>query len=142
MNMPENIPDNKEEKKAVERNLDDEEFCMNNIRKILTVYFSELRALREVLKSQQDTVGELRQKLAEAQKENEEEQGRWQDAIYALLCSRVPDDKIDGKGCDSGDPLDFTLSEIAQALSHLQNESDDLRAQIATNKAARKKAEW
>jgi uncharacterized protein (UPF0335 family) len=46
----------------------------------------------------------------------DEEQARWQDAIYAVLVNRVGDDKLDGKGCDSGDPLDFTLAEIQQAF--------------------------
>lgn len=49
----------------------------------------------------------------------ETEQSRWQEAIYRLLLEVVGDDRIDGNGCDSGDPLDFTLTEIGQALSIL-----------------------
>lgn len=50
-----------------------------------------------------------------------DEIGRWQKAIYDLLRAHVPHpDSIDGGGCDSGDPLDFTLSEISQALEQLK----------------------
>lgn len=47
----------------------------------------------------------------------ETELRRWQDAIRDLLCDLTGDDgtKIDGGGCDSGDPLDLTLTEIRQA---------------------------
>ena len=48
------------------------------------------------------------------------EQGRWQDAIYKLLCAAVGEENrtlIDGAGCDSGDPLDVTLQEISQAIN-------------------------
>lgn len=49
------------------------------------------------------------------------EAGRWQDAIYEL-CKKVcrewniDEGMIDGGGCDSGDPLDLSLSEIKQAI--------------------------
>lgn len=40
---------------------------------------------------------------------------RWQDAIREKLIDLgAPDWKIDGAGCDSGDPLDFTLAEVGQ----------------------------
>ncbi len=52
---------------------------------------------------------------------------RWQDAIRDLICKNTPGADIDGGGSDSGDPLDFTLAEISQGLSHLQNEIDDLK---------------
>lgn len=42
---------------------------------------------------------------------------RWQDGIRDRLISLgVPDSIIDGAGCDSGDPLDFTLAEIDQGV--------------------------
>jgi hypothetical protein len=48
------------------------------------------------------------------------EQGRWQETIYNLVTKETgqlhPPPMIDGAGCDSGDPLDFTLSEIQQAI--------------------------
>ena len=48
------------------------------------------------------------------------EQARWQDAIRELLIemSGASDDAIDGAGCDSGDPLDLTLTEIRQAFDY------------------------
>lgn len=55
----------------------------------------------------------------------EDEQARWQKAIYDLLCSETNSEcNIDGGGCDSGDPLDFTLAEISQALAHFKNKLD------------------
>lgn len=55
----------------------------------------------------------------------EKEQGRWQKAIYELLV-KATDDSIDGGGCDSGDPLDFTLAEISQALGILKEKSESV----------------
>lgn len=53
-----------------------------------------------------------------------QEVGRWQEAIRNLLIklSGASPDDIDGSGCDSGDPLDLTLTEISQAFVHLENE--------------------
>jgi hypothetical protein len=51
-----------------------------------------------------------------------------QDAIYEL-CKRVvgPENEclIDGGGCDSGDALDFTLSEIRQAIGFVREEAGE-----------------
>ena len=70
--------------------------------------------------------------ITKLEQENERlvdtEQARWQEAIYAL-CSTVCE--VDGKGCDSGDPLDFTLTEIQQAFIHKNNQLSTLRAQLA-----------
>lgn len=49
----------------------------------------------------------------------EQEVMRWQKAIYEL-CKKYAGDSIDGGGCDSGDPLDFTLAEISQAFELLK----------------------
>lgn len=65
--------------------------------------------------------------------ERDEEIGRWQNEIYQLLCKFCPDINIDGAGSDSGDPLDFTVSEIGQALAHLQNKIDE---RLSPEKAA------
>jgi hypothetical protein len=47
-------------------------------------------------------------------------EARWQQAIYQLLRKGVPrPDLLDGSGCESGDALDVTLSEIKQALVQL-----------------------
>jgi hypothetical protein len=52
--------------------------------------------------------------------------GRWQEAIYkAILKAGCPDNVIDGAGCDSGDPLDFTLAEIAQGFNWLKDRHDE-----------------
>lgn len=54
---------------------------------------------------------------------------RWQDAIRDKMISMgVPDSKIDGAGCDSGDPLDFTLAEIGQGVGYFIDQLDELRA--------------
>jgi len=53
------------------------------------------------------------------------EQGRWQQAIYELARKRaIAPDEIDGGGCDSGDPLDLTLTEIGQVICQLENPQD------------------
>jgi len=53
----------------------------------------------------------------------DEEIGRWQKEIYALLIKESgASHKIDGAFCDSGDPLDFTLLEISQALDYLKDQ--------------------
>lgn len=55
------------------------------------------------------------------------EQARWQDAIYAALQMHVPDvaSSLDGSGCDSGDPLDVTLAEIAQAINFIKDQNHE-----------------
>lgn len=46
------------------------------------------------------------------------------DGIYEhLLLSGVPEDRIDGAGCDSGDPLDFINAEITQAINYFQEDT-------------------
>lgn len=64
--------------------------------------------------------------LEEKEAEFDTELGRWQQAIYELVkeCSGA-DSEIDGAGCDSGDPLDFTLTEIQQGFAHIQNRCYD-----------------
>lgn len=61
--------------------------------------------------------------------------GHWQDEIRGALCASVPDPhRIDGGGCDSGDPLDLTLAEVAQAVNQL---ADQVGEQIAALTAER-----
>ncbi len=69
--------------------------------------------------------------------------GRWQDEIRGALCARVPDPhRIDGGGCDSGDPLDLTLAEVAQAVNQLTDQADEqIAALTAERDAARRGAE-
>ena len=55
----------------------------------------------------------------------DKELGRWQQAIYELCRKHaIVPDCIDGGGTDSGDPLDFTLSEIGQVICQLENPQD------------------
>lgn len=51
------------------------------------------------------------------------ELARWQDQIRALVIemSGASPNDIDGSGCDSGDPLDLTLSEISQGFAHVDD---------------------
>ena len=49
----------------------------------------------------------------------EAEQTRWQERIDAILRQAVPD--VDGSGCDSGDPLDLTATEIELVINELEN---------------------
>lgn len=60
----------------------------------------------------------------ESDDEHDAELGRWQEAIRELLikASGAPADAIDGSGCDSGDPLDLTLTEISAALRYARGE--------------------
>lgn len=39
-----------------------------------------------------------------------------------LISLGVPADRIDGAGCDSGDPLDFMQAEITQAFNYLEDQ--------------------
>lgn len=56
---------------------------------------------------------------------------RWQEAIRdKLIDLGAPDWKIDGAGCDSGDPLDFTLAEVGQGAGYFVDRVDELRAAI------------
>ena len=65
----------------------------------------------------------MREKIQAVDDALDKEMGRWQDAIKDLLDKNLPDpdDDVDGSGCDSGDPLDLSLSEISQALSRWQD---------------------
>lgn len=82
-----------------------------------TVLGSFRRAAEELVAERDRLAGEVEKKDAEL----EAEQGRWQDAIYKLVCGLAPEADIDGGGCDSGDPLDLTLDEIGQGFSYWDN---------------------
>lgn len=53
---------------------------------------------------------------------------RLQDAIYALLRVEI-DEHIDGGGCDSGDPVDFTLEEVGQGVTILKQRVEDAKTE-------------
>lgn len=70
------------------------------------------------------------EQIADLQRQRDEaieaEQARWQTAIYesCVKCSGKTD--LDGSGCDSGDPLDFSTTEIEMAINHVANQRDEL----------------
>jgi len=70
------------------------------------------------------------------------ELGRWQQAIYELCRKHaIAPDCIDGGGTDSGDPLDFTLSEIGQVICQLENPQDYGGASLELERIAREIAD-
>jgi len=52
----------------------------------------------------------------------DEEITRWQERIQDITGKY----NVDGGGCDSGDPLDFSAAEIQMALAKLEDEKDEL----------------
>lgn len=65
---------------------------------------------------------------------NDEEFIRLQDAIYAVLRDEVSE-SIDGGGCDSGDPVEFTVEEVRQGIAILKERITELEAALATARA-------
>lgn len=65
-------------------------------------------------------VWEMQRKKIE---ELEKDYRRWQDGIRdaVVRLSGAPEGNIDGGGCESGDPLDFTLAEVELGFAHLDN---------------------
>jgi hypothetical protein len=65
------------------------------------------------------------------EEEVDKELSRWQDAIRDKLINLgAPDWKIDGAGCDSGDPLDFTLAEVGQGAGYFVDQLDALKVAL------------
>jgi hypothetical protein len=58
---------------------------------------------------------------------DDDELRRWQDAIRdkVIEASGAPDHVIDGAGCDSGDPLDLTLTEIGLGFNFIDDQFYD-----------------
>lgn len=81
-------------------------------------------------------VSALSAQLATALKERDDEQGRWQEAIGDLLW-KLSGKQVDGAGCDSGDPLDLTLTEIG--LSWPEEELTTAHAELARCRDALKR---
>lgn len=73
---------------------------------------------------------DLKAALAEKEKAHNEEMGRWQQEIYKLVMELSGNYEIDGAGCDSGDPLDFTLSEISQGFNFLKDQFAEAQKEI------------
>lgn len=82
---------------------------------------SEVARLEACLGTCRASLTEGDAKLEAAEKEHDGEMLRWQDAIRDLVIaeSHAPDEKIDGGGCESGDPLDSTLAEIRLGFAHV-----------------------
>lgn len=74
-----------------------------------------------------ETVQRRTSERDEARRELDKEQSRWQNAIDAIVLQFDPD--RDGSGCESGDPLDLTLTEIRGAFGKLEDDRDEARRQ-------------
>lgn len=83
----------------------------------------------------ESTWEEIQRRMEDKPTIMDEEMGRWQDEIYKLCCSLAPDAQIDGGGCDSGDPLDLTTDEIAQAFAYWDNLLFDTLESVSHAKA-------
>lgn len=66
---------------------------------------------------------------------DDDEQARWQDKIEARLIelTGIAPEALDVSGDDSGDPLDWTLAQIARAINYLKDEREELK--VATDAA-------
>lgn len=62
-----------------------------------------------------------------------------QDRILAALYEHTgaPKGRIDGSGCDSGDPVDLTLSEISQAFLYLEDKGEESAPSVTVEQARR-----
>jgi len=101
------------------------------------------RAEAEVAKMQKAAVGDASStpeesmvaRMAEMHNAVESEQTRWQCVIYEHLCNSLPDGCldtcIDGGGCDSSDPLEFTTSEISCAITAWASQAERAERQLA-----------
>lgn len=89
---------------------------------------AELTRLQAELAEAKGEIAVLQRNLAGAV---DNEQERWQDALDNLFAQLVPDADIDGGGCDSGDPLDFSISEISQAIQYVERKAE---AELAEEK--------
>jgi len=49
------------------------------------------------------------------------EQEHWQNEISKLIEHLVPEANAEGCGCDSGDLLDGTMTQITQAINYLKD---------------------
>lgn len=83
---------------------------------------------------------EKRALAAEAERERaeENEQARWQ-ARFEFLHREYG---VDGGGCDSGDPLDFTEAEVRASLTLITDERDDALAAVRELRDALWSVHW
>lgn len=71
------------------------------------------------------------ERIKELAMERDRELRRWQDGIRDMLMCRCGSDVIDGAGCDSGDPLDLTLTEIGHAFTIVADAAEAHHASLA-----------
>jgi len=79
---------------------------------------------RDEMLARGDTDGRQEQLQDAIDEAVEAEQGRWQNAIDELLVKLTGQNGIDGSGCDSGDPLDLTLTEITLYFNAITDDGD------------------
>lgn len=77
-------------------------------------------------KSLEFALTQVRDEVKRMEEKHEEELRRWQDEIRGAVidASGASDCDIDGGGCDSGDPLDLTLTEISQGFVFLKEAAE------------------
>jgi hypothetical protein len=71
---------------------------------------------------------------------NDAEQARWQRRIDDIVVRIDPD--RDGSGCDSGDPLDLTDTELRGAVNKLQERIAGMERVVEAAKAFQKAEAW
>jgi len=99
-------------------------------------------AFRTAYRYAHQVTAELRQRAEAAEKELDDELGRWQQEIYEQLGKACPGLNIDGAGSDSGDPLDFTRSEIAQVVNYFTDQLATAQARIKELEKDKARLDW
>jgi len=74
----------------------------------------------------ESTNSDMRKQVEHLNDELENEQARWQNRLDKLV-----EDGVDGAGCESGDPLDFTESELRQTMNIKDDRISKLEAEVA-----------
>lgn len=80
----------------------------------------------------ESAVGHTIDQLRETVATHDQELRRWQDEIRDAVIrhSGAPDSRIDGAGCDSGDPLDLSLAEISQGFAWITDKHAETVANV------------
>jgi hypothetical protein len=107
------------------------------------------RAWSAALASAQSRIDALTRERNEAEAKHDAEIRHWQDAIRDHVIKLSGRRYIDGAGSDSGDPLDFTLTEISQGIIHAIDQRDEavkareeVAAKVAGVREQLRKAGW
>lgn len=85
-----------------------------------------------------DRIAQLREAVAT----HDQELRRWQDEIRDAVIrhSGAPDSRIDGAGCDSGDPLDLSLAEISQGFAWIADKHAETVANVTRERDEAKRS--